>query len=288
MAFGQLKEWFPNITHVDPRISEQYSTGSKYCVVSITREPTYQQLAANGKTVANSRMLGLITSFSAPQVRPIVRVYEIGSRYPYSVPGKFTGRIDLSSIFFDAAGNILGNIYDTVFGVDGNPDNGTNPPTAGDIAIGNRLINRPRLYVEGQRANYSMADVGATGSYEPERPGVGSIRMSLDDNALDTPFGMVLSIFQSEKRVKSIASIEGVAGGNAGPIQTQGTNYRIISCLFFEMVKATDYNFGLSAENEIIGESASFFYTGLVNVKTALPSGEEIGTGRTALEPGPF
>lgn len=280
MAFGKLREWFPNVTHIDPRISEQYTTGTKYCVVSISRHPTYQALRRNQETVADSRMLGLIQDFNAPQVRPIQRVYEIGSRYPYSVAGKFTGDITLSSVFFDASGNLLGNIYSTVYGVDGFRHSGI---PANDIAIGNKLINRPRLFQEGLPVSYSMEDVGGVSSGE-KIPGVGAIRMSIDDNAIDKPFGLVLSIFQSENRVQSIASNSGQLGAESSLPRNGESNYKIISCLFFEMCKITGYSFGLRADMEIISEMASFFYTGLVNVKTALESSPDSGFERTVLE----
>ena len=281
MPFAQLREWFPNIQHIDPRVSEQYTTGSKYSVISITKHPTYRQLRQAGQTVANSRMLGMITDFSAPQVRPIQRVFEIGSRYPYSVAGKFSGRIELNSVFFDSAGNLLGNIFSTVYGI----DDGTGTPE--EKALGYKLINSPKLYVEGKAYQYSMADVGAAGvSSSTKKPGVGAIRMSLDDNSLDKPFGLVLSVFQSDNRVASIASTQGPAGvaeGFAVNPNDSETTYRIISCLFFEMVKIEDYRFGLSSSSEIIAEGAGFFYTGLVNVKTALQSETE-AFDRTALE----
>lgn len=289
MAFGQLREWFPNIEHVDPRYDDKYPTGSKYGVVSVTRFPTYHQLRRAGQTVANSRMLGLIQSFNAPQSRPVLRLYELGSRYPYSVPGKFTGMISLSSMFFDAAGNMLGNIYSTVYGVDGNEAIGVLDQ---DKATGYRLLNRPNLYVEGTAATYGMEDVGGaqTGT---RKPGIGNVRMSLDDNAIDKPFGLILSLFQSEKRLKSIATNQGTLGSstNTNPTNVSAfpshsgndVSYRIVSCLFFEMVRIDGYNFSMSAESEFIPENASFVYTGLVNVKTALESGVE-NFDRTGLE----
>jgi len=280
MGFGQLKEWAPNLTHVDPRISEQYTTGSKYVVLSVTRHPTYLQLSKAQETVADSKLLGLIQNFSAPQARPIVRIYEIGSRYPYSVAGKFTGNFALSSVFFDASGNIIGNIYDTVYGVDGLPSVGVSDV---DKAIGNRLLNRPQLFEEGGPIKYSMADVGGAET-SAKRDGVGSMRFSIDDNAIDKPFGLVMSIFQSEKRIKSIASVTGTAGANQAFPPNGVENFKIAACLFFEMCKITDYSFGFSAESEIISENASFFYSGLVNVKTALESAAGDPFNRTALE----
>lgn len=280
MAFGQLKDWAPNLSHIDPRVSEQYTTGSKYIVLSVTRHPTYLQLSKAQETVADSKLLGLIQNFSAPQMRPIVRIYEIGSRYPYSVAGKFTGNFSLSSVFFDAAGNIIGNIYSTVYGVDGMPVAGI---PAVDQAIGNRLLNRPQLFEEGNPVKYSMADVGGAET-SAKVDGVGSIRFSIDDNAIDKPFGLVMSIFQSEKRIKSVASVTGVAGAAQAFPPNGVENFKIVACLFFEMCKITDYNLGFAAETEIISESASFFYSGLVNVKTALESAAGDPFNRTALE----
>lgn len=286
MAFGKLSQWFPNIDHVDPRVSEQYTTGTKYCVVSISRHPTYASLRNNQETVADTKMLGLIQDFSAPQARPISRVYELGSRYPYSVAGKFTGDITMSSIFFDASGNMLGNIYSTVYGVDGTSRVGVGGLDINDIKIGNRLINRPVLYVEGNPINYSMKDVGGIDTGE-RTPGVGAIRMSIDDNAIDKPFGLVLSIFQSEKRVQSIASVTGAAGASEAMPNNNESNFKIIACLFFEMVKIQGYQFMLRADMEVISESAGFFYTGLVNVKTALESAPDSRFDRTGLETPP-
>src|SRR5690606_34065765 len=124
MPFEKISAWFPNQQHIDPRISEKFSTGAKYAVISISKHPTYAQLKNSGGMVADTRMLGLISSFNAPQVRPVFRLFELGSRYPYSVAGKFMGSISLSSMMFDAGANIIGSIYEEVFRKDeqGNVD----------------------------------------------------------------------------------------------------------------------------------------------------------------------
>lgn len=263
--FGRLKDWFPNIQHIDPTVSEEAAIGTKYVVISVVKEPTYRQMTQAGKFVCDSKMLGLIQDFTFPQIRPIQRVYEIGSRYPYSVPGKYSGDLALSSVFFDASGNILGNIYSVVYGL-------INDPTAPEAEknIGERLLNRPQLYKPGDRSNlpamYSMEDVGANISGD-RSTAFGNLRFSLDDNALDKPFGLVMSFFQSESRL----------GPQSGGSDDGQERFKIASCLFFEMCKITSYNVALRADIEVIQENASFFYSGLVNVKTSLTTPQLTG-----------
>ena len=256
--FGKLKDWFPNIAHVDPTFDEIKAIGSKYVVISAIKYPTYQLMTRAGRTVADSKMIGLIQDFTFPQIRPIQRAYEIGSRYPYSIPGKYSGDLALSSIFFDSAGNILGNIIASAYGLD-DPDTSAN-----DRAIGERLLNRPLLYRPGDTsgtATYSMADVGSVTTGDARNNVRGNLRFSLDDNALDRPFGMVMSFFQSEERL-----------GIGSDITSDQERFKISACLFFEMCKVTSYNLALRADVEIIQENASFFYSGLANVKTSLTS----------------
>lgn len=281
MAFGRLSEWFPNATHIDPRISEKYSVGSKYAVVSVTRYPTYRELRRAGLSVASTRMVGLIQSFSAPQTRPIQRLFELGSRYPYSVAGKFMGTITLTSIMFDAGSNLLGGIYEEAFMAKGTDNSGLQ---GGDLSqSGVDVLNRPQLFEDGNPipgGGYSMADVG--GSDGGIKKDWGSIRMSLDDNRLDIPFGVVLTLFQSSKRIRATSQASEFNGAVQGTNQDDFT-FRAMACLFFEMVKLEDYSFDLNANQELITEYARFFYTGLVNVKTTLQSTNQ-GSNRTAVE----
>lgn len=268
MAFGQISQWHPALTHIDPRPQDKFSVGAKYCVVSVSRYPTFFDLKRNKKSIADTKMVGLIQSFAAPQARPIFRLFELGSRYPYTVAGKFMGTITLTSMFFDAGQNLLGGIYEEVFtSQDGNitPD-------------GIELINRPSLYDPDKNGginpyNYTMSDVGS------DTPGPskswGAIRMSLDDNRLDIPFGLILTIFQSSKRIKSnLSSGEGeeLGGGYSIEESEEKETYRIMSCLFFEMVRIQAYDFQVTAEQEVLFESAQFYYHGLVNVKTDVTS----------------
>jgi len=269
MAFERLAQWFPNITHIDPRLSEKYSVGSKYAVVSITRYPTYRELRNAGRSIADSRMLGLIQSFSAPQTRPIQRLFELGSRYPYSVPGKFMGSISMSSIMFDAGANLLGGIYEEAF-MEKGTDN--EPPEGGIMSpSGKEILNRPKLYEDGLPKTYDLTDVGAIQGGDYITKDYGAIRMSLDDNRLDIPFGLVLTLFQSSKRIRASSSDE--QGLNI--VDVDNFTYRAMACLFFEMVKLEDYSFDLNANQELIPEFARFFYTGLINIKTSLQSSSQ-------------
>lgn len=272
MAFDTLKNWNANQTHIDPRIIDNEPVGAKYAVVSIIKYPTYREMKLAGKSIAESRMVGLIQNFMAPQVRPIVRFFELGSRYPYSVPGKFVGTIQMSSMMFDAGANLIGGIYEEVFrDLNADPYSGYNLD-----ADGRQLLNTPKLYENGRPKIYDGTMVGGpAGGVQKDW---GAIRMSIDDNRLDRPFGLVLSIFQSGRRIKN-SSID-VPQSGTDDINT----YRIMSCLFFEMVKIQNYDFQLGAEQEVITESAGFYYTGLVNVKTTLQSSPSTFGGRNEID----
>ena len=270
MPFGKLTDWGPNLTHVDPRASEKYSVGAKYCVISVTKHPTYAELQSAGKTVADSHMCGLIRDFYAPQMRPIMALFELGSKYPYSVAGKFRGNIHMTSMLFDAASNIIGSLMEEVY----SNDDGTL------TAEGIRLLNAPILYDNGQPTGYSMKDVGGGDSGIVKN--FGATRLSLDDNALDAPFGLILTIFQSGKRIRSTGQDAQIANGIPG---TPTTTFRIMSCLFFEMSRIQTYDFQLNAEQEFISEAASLYYVGLINVKTALQSIPDQVGERTVIEP---
>jgi len=277
MAFGNLHEWFPNLTHVDPRLSEKDSVGSKYAVVSVSRYPTYNELQNASQSVANTKMVGLIQSFSAPQARPIQRLFELGARYPYSVAGKFMGTISMSSILFDAGANLLGGLYEEAFMIKGSE--GEDPYDGRLSESGKELLNRPLLYDEGNPKTYKMSDVGGAGDGEIQKDW-GAIRMSLDDNRMDIPFGLVLTLFQSSRRIKASGQDPKL---NINLNSNDDFTFRAMTCLFFEMVKLQNYSFDLNANQELIGEFASFFYTGLVNIKTSLQS--DAGTGnRTVIE----
>jgi hypothetical protein len=225
-------------------------------------------------------MVGLIQSFSAPQTRPIQRLFELGSRYPYSVAGKFMGTITLTSIMFDAGSNLLGGIYEEAFmpkATNGQPEIDNMTQSGVDV------LNRPQLFEDGlpiPNGGYSMADVGgAAGGIKKDW---GAIRMSLDDNRLDVPFGLVLTLFQSAKRIRATSQASEFNGAVQGTNQDDFT-FRAMACLFFEMVKLEDYSFDLNANQELITEYARFFYTGLVNVKTTLQS-TNVASNRTATE----
>lgn len=266
MAFGKLSEWFPNQTHIDPRLSEKYSTGSKYAVVSVSRFPTYRELSIAGKTISDTKMVGLVQSFQAPQTRPIQRLFELGSRYPYSVAGKFMGNIQMSSIMFDAGANLIGGIYEEAF-----MKKTATGSTYGDLTqAGKDLLNTPLLYDETEIPYpYDNRDVGGqvVGGVSKDW---GAIRMSLDDNRMDIPFGLVVTLFQSSKRIKTGVIQNGDVTGDT-------ETFRPMTCLFFEMVKLEDYSFDLNANQELISEYARFFYTGLVNIKTSLQSQPSTG-----------
>lgn len=275
MAFGNLTEWFPNQTHIDPRLSEKYSTGSKYAVVSVSRFPTYRELTKAGKTVSDTKMVGLVQSFQAPQTRPIQRLFELGSRYPYSVAGKFMGNIQMSSIMFDAGANLIGGIYEEAFMKKTSPNS-----TLSDLTqAGRDILNTPSLYDEDISTipvEYDATYVG--GESGGIKKNWGAIRMSLDDNRLDIPFGLAVTLFQSSKRIKT-----GVTGADSAA--DTGNIFRPMTCLFFEMVKLEDYSFDLNANQELISEYARFFYTGLVNVKTSLQSASDSNSsGSNAIE----
>lgn len=280
MPFERLKNWFPNMTHIDPRVSEKYTVGSKYAVVSVTRYPTYRELRNAGQSVASTRMLGLIQSFQAPQTRPIQRLFELGSRYPYSVAGKFMGTIAMSSIMFDAGSNLVGGIYEEAFMEKGTDDQGDEGGVLSQSGLD--VLNRPLLYEDGVGPHqYSIEEVGGVPGGDMIKKDWGAIRMSIDDNRLDIPFGLILTLFQSSKRIK--ASSHDEQGLNIN--ETDDFTFRAMSCLFFEMVKLEDYSFDLNANQELIGEYARFFYTGLVNVKTSLQSQPAQG-GTTVVENG--
>ena len=278
MALGQIKEWQPGLSHIDPRPQDKMSVGSKYCVVSVTKHPTFRQMmnASSKTSIADARMVGLIQSFAAPQARPIFRLFEMGSRYPYTVAGKFMGTIALTSMMFDSGANLLGGIYEEVYG-DGQ---------GGLTKTGKDIINHPALYdpdVNGGtlQVDYSMADVG--GNAGGLSKNYGALRMSLDDNRLDVPFGLIFTIFQSGQRIKANVNADEKSGL---PIDINDSNrFRIMSCLFFEMVRVQSYDFQVSAEQEVLYESAQLYYHGLVNVKTVaesqIPDGNGIPGART-------
>ncbi len=278
MALGNLHQWIPALTHVDPRPQDKFSVGAKYCVVSVTKYPTFNQMLQNGGTIANSKMVGLIQSFAAPQARPIFRLFEMGSRYPYTVAGKFMGTIALSSMMFDSGANLLGGIYEEVMS---NPDGTLNP-------TGSEIINHPDLFdPDYQGGNipvpYDMSMVGAPTVGGPTKS-QGAFRMSLDDNRLDVPFGLIFTIFQSGKRIK--ANVQDGEGGLTIGGTTDDNRFRIMSCLFFEMARVQAYDFSVTAEQEVLYESASFYYHGLVNVKTTAKADVGNSAGRTGYDPG--
>lgn len=292
MALGKLSQWIPSMSHLDPRPSEKYAVGAKYCVVSVTKHPTFASMIKSGQSIANSRMVGLIQSFAAPQAIPLFALFELGAKYPYTVPGKFRGNIALSSMVFDAGANLLGGIYEEVF------SKGTGP--GGRIELtnaGKQILNTPALYDQDDPRGpgpipYGMEDVGVNLPVgdSNEYKDYGAIRMSLDDNRLTTPFGLIFTIFQSQKRIVSNynPSIEGDRTG-FNPEDIDSNHFRIMNCLFFEMARVQNYDIQTAAEQEVIFESANIFYHGLVNVKTTVMAGEPL-TGsegdRTGYQPG--
>jgi len=283
MALGELHQWIPALTHIDPRPQDKFSVGAKYCVVSVSRYPTFHELQMNGATIANTKMVGLIQSFAAPQARPIFRLFELGSRYPYTVAGKFMGTIALTSMMFDAGANLLGGIYEEVF------TDKTNPSSYQLTDTGKEIINHPKLYdVDSPDPNnsvlYGMEMVGGAGG------GIhkdwGAIRMSLDDNRLDVPFGLIFTIFQSGKRIKANVNDDEKSGLTIDNDDNKYNRYRIMSCLFFEMVRVQAYDFQVTAEQEVLYESAQFYYHGLVNVKTTAKTDEGEYSNRTGYDSG--
>lgn len=280
MALGNLHQWVPALTHIDPRPQDKFSVGAKYCVVSVSRYPTFNELANSDDTIANTKMVGLIQSFAAPQARPIFRLFEMGSRYPYTIAGKFMGTIALTSMMFDAGANLLGGIYEEVF-------TQKNSTSIELTETGKQILNRPQLYDPDnpvgpdESVKYNMSMVGSPVTGGPTKDW-GSIRMSLDDNRLDVPFGLVFTIFQSGKRIKAnVQDGEGELTVTTG----ESNRYRIMSCLFFEMVRVQAYDFQVTAEQEVLYESAQFYYHGLVNVKTTAKT-EASELGRVAYDPG--
>ena len=274
MAFEKLQHWTSTGSHIDPRLTEKYSTGSKHCVVSVTRYPTYRELQQYHQSVADSKLVGVIQSLQAPQSRPIQRFFELGSKHPYAVPGRFMGSLTMSSILFDAGCNIIGAIFEESMlkkGIHGGPLDGEMTPS------GKELLNRPLLFDDGVPVTYKYSDVGGTDG--EIRKNFGAIRMSLDDNRLDAPFGLIMTIFQSAKRIKATGQ---------DPELTVNTNddysFRAMACLFFEMCRLEQYSFDLNAQQELIGEFARFYFTGLVNVKTTLQTPDTGGEGRTGFE----
>jgi len=268
MAFGKLSEWVPSLTHVDPRPSEKWSVGSKYCVIAVTKHPTFAQLRQNRGSIADARMVGLIQSFAAPQARPIFRLFEMGSRYPYTVPGKFMGTVALTSMMFDSGANLLGGIYEEVF----------TDPNHQLTETGRQILNTPKLYdpdldPSGNSIQYDMSMVGAAISpnSRSDTKDWGAIRMSLDDNRMDVPFGLIFTIFQSSERIRNNFGTDVDPGGaNLVANMTDDHHYRIMACLFFEMARVQSYDFQTTAEQEVLFESAQFYYHGLVNVKTSV------------------
>lgn len=283
MALGNLHQWNPALIHIDPRPQDKFSVGAKYCVVSVSRHPTFNELKMNGETIANSKMVGLIQSFAAPQARPIFRLFEMGSRYPYTVAGKFMGTISLTSMMFDAGANLLGGIYEEVFSSSTSASGAPNLTPSGI-----ELINHPDLYDPdspnpSMPVNYSMQNVGSS-TTGPSKSW-GAIRMSLDDNRLDVPFGLVFTIFQNSRRIK--ANVQNEEGNLTIDNDATGADrYRIMSCMFFEMVRVQAYDFQVTAEQEVLYESASFYYHGLVNVKTTAKVDSGQYAGRTGYDSG--
>lgn len=261
MSFSKISTWYPNRPHIDPRVDDRYGVGSKYTVVAVTKYPSYLQMRKAGKSIADARMVGLLQGFNAPQSRPIQRFYEIGSKYPYQVAGKFVGQISLSSAMFDAT-NIIGGIYEEVFREE--TDSGSEYLTA----EGADVLNHPLLFNGGNNpVTYPTPGDPYSLNNDVYR-NWSSIRMSIDDNRLDTPFGLVVALFQSSKRIGSIAT-----NGNTPLIgNPQDGSYRVLTCLFFEYCRLEFYNFNLDANSEILFETASCFYTGLQNIKTSLQS----------------
>ena len=283
MALGELHQWIPALTHIDPRPQDKFSVGAKYCVVSVSRYPTFNELRINNETIANTKMVGLIQSFAAPQARPIFRLFELGSRYPYTVAGKFMGTIALTSMMFDAGANLLGGIYEEVFTSKENSLSNELTKT------GREIINHPQLFDPdspnpNDSVQYDMGMVG--GAAGGPKKNWGAIRMSLDDNRLDVPFGLIFTIFQSGKRIKASVNYDENDQSGLTIDYNNEDRYRIMSCLFFEMVRVQAYDFQVTAEQEVLYESAQFYYHGLVNVKTTAKADTGEYAGRTGYDSG--
>jgi len=143
--------------------------------VLICAGPADLQKAATAATANNIRIvpIGLVETASISMNKQVSRIFEIGSKISYLIPGKVMGGINMSRVFFDGPSMLKALYYGEVT----QDSNGA-------------------AVTDGKTVNF--ASDNKTGSITTSPIGSGNVGMNLQSSFFDHPMGLTF-IFQDQQ-----------------------------------------------------------------------------------------
>ena len=241
MAFRSVTEYHPYYSKMDPRIDSRWAINSNYMILAVTHYKTYAEMLRAGKTVADMKVIGLITNHQVSESTHISQFFEIGNKREIFIPGKTVGRLSLSSDVIESV-NLLGGIYETI--VEGlkndttlakaiknfddnvmfhpevaetyyeNSDQGSGvdtTPTSDDPMNPNF-----EFYTYGNEKNIDKSTKNSSTSSNIEKgkgTNKGALLFSIADLRMKVKFGLCFMLFQNERRLTySSADVKGKNG----------------------------------------------------------------------------
>lgn len=225
MAFKSVKNYNPFFSKMDPRVDSRWAINSNYMVMAVTHHKTYDSLIASGKSIADLKIMGLISDHAVSENTNIAQFYEIGNKRPIHIPGKTNGRLSLSSEIIESV-NLLGGIYETVIaGMKNDLALGRAMKDLDENVMFHPLLNE--AYYEGSDNGSPIDDIGggiinditdpnfsysqlekrnalavtATPASQGGGSNQGALLLSINDVRLKIKFGLCFLLFQNSKRL---------------------------------------------------------------------------------------
>jgi hypothetical protein len=236
MAFKSVKEYNPYQSKMDPRMESSWAINSNHMVMVVTHHKTYNDMIRAGQTIADLKILGLVSNHAVSESTNIFSTFEIGNKRQLMIPGKTAGRLSLSSDMIESV-NLLGSIYETI--VEGykkdpnlakamanfdskvmyhpelNETYSEGSDQGSGLDINNRSTdimdpNTPFYQYGSEEEKQRLADAEKDRAEDEKTKGTnqGAILLSIGDLRMKVKFGLCFLLFQNSKRLV-YSSVEG-------------------------------------------------------------------------------
>jgi hypothetical protein len=248
MAFKSVSEYTPFYSKMDPRVDSRWTINSNHMIVAVTHFKTYADMLKAGKTVADMKVVGLVTSHQVSESTSIAQFFEIGNKREIFIPGKTVGKLSLSSEMMESV-NLLGGIYETV--VEGlktdsslgkamknfdenvmfHPELEQMYTEGSDKGSGVDMVSTSNNPMDPDFQNYTYGterqqDAEANAKAKDDLLGIekkestnkGALLFSIADLRMKVKFGLCFMVFQNSRRL-TYSSVD-LTGKNGGLFQT--------------------------------------------------------------------
>jgi hypothetical protein len=192
---------------------------------------------AGGENGINVVPIGLVETVQINMNKPLSRIFEIGSKLSYIIPGRTVGAISINRVFFDGP-SLLKILY------------------AGEIIPSTESADMMNKYAE------FSSSPGASGQYALTSSG--NIAMNLASSFFDQPIG--LAFFFADRGNNTVGQIyfEGcsISAYNMGisanmNVLTEAINMEFVRCRPIVTTSSNTLSPGLLADNNIVGPTSN-------------------------------